>query len=167
MYHLGTNRQLTHLSWPKTDFPFERLHIDFAEWKEEHFLVCVDVYSKLIIVKSVRSAAADESMQLLDDIFQLYGFSATLVTDNGPLFQSERFLQFCMRRGIKLINSPPRHPASNGIAEKAVQTVKETLSYRQANKVLIQRSVEEINYALAFTASTVTGLAPASIIFFL
>ena len=55
------------------------------------------------------------------------GFPATLVSDNGPQFTSKEFAEKMARWGIKHILTPPYHPASNGLAEKAADIVKTKL----------------------------------------
>lgn len=32
------------LSWPKAFHRFERIHLDFVDWREQHILICTDVY---------------------------------------------------------------------------------------------------------------------------
>ena len=49
------------------------------------------------------------------------------MTDNGPLFKSESFCQFVSLNGIQHLTSAPYHPASNGLAERAVQTFKNAM----------------------------------------
>ena len=46
------------------------------------------------------------------------------MTDNGPAFVSAEFEQFLKKNGIHHKTSAPYHPATNGQAERAVQTVK-------------------------------------------
>ena len=60
-------------------------------------------------------------------MFAVYGLPDKLVTDNGPTFTSELFSEFMQQNGIHHIQTAPFHPASNGLAEWAVQTVKEGL----------------------------------------
>ena len=48
------------------------------------------------------------------------GFPTTLVWDNGPQFKSQEFADKMKKWGIKHVLTPPYHPASNGLAEKAV-----------------------------------------------
>lgn len=52
------------------------------------------------------------------------GFPTTIVSDNGPQFLSHEFASKMSKWGIKHILTPPYHPASNGLAEKAVGIVK-------------------------------------------
>lgn len=59
-----------------------------------------------------------------------------MTSDNGPPFQNEEFANFCKNRNICHITSPPHHPASNGLAERAVQTTKAVL-----NKLMEERGL--------------------------
>lgn len=60
-------------------------------------------------------------------LFKLQGTCDMLVADNGPGFRAQEFKDFCAKNGIKLIFSPPYSPQTNGVAERAVQTVKSFL----------------------------------------
>ena len=47
-----------------------------------------------------------------------------LVSDNAPNYTSKEFETFMKENGTVYMTSAPDHPASNGLAERAVQTVK-------------------------------------------
>ena len=49
------------------------------------------------------------------------------MSDNGSVFTSSDFEQFMLRNGLRHIRTAPYHPASNDLAERAVQTLKERL----------------------------------------
>ena len=49
------------------------------------------------------------------------------MTDNGPQFVAEDFAMFAKLNGIKHICCTPYHPASNGLAERFVQSLKMAL----------------------------------------
>ena len=50
-----------------------------------------------------------------------------MVTDNAPTFASEEFQHWCKERGITHLAGAPYHPATNGAAERLVQTFKQAL----------------------------------------
>nr|KAG5699654.1 hypothetical protein BaRGS_005102 [Batillaria attramentaria] len=51
----------------------------------------------------------------------------TLVSDNATTFVSEEFQSWCKERGITHLTGAPYHPATNGAAERLVQTFKQAL----------------------------------------
>ena len=53
--------------------------------------------------------------------------SLPAVTDNGPVFVSGDLIQWCESLENKNRESPVYHPRANGLAERAVQTVKRAL----------------------------------------
>ena len=53
-----------------------------------------------------------------------YGIMDTLISDNGPQYASAEFKEFTTEYGIDHITSSPLHQQTNGLAERAVQTVK-------------------------------------------
>ena len=63
----------------------------------------------------------------LEAVFTIFGNPHMIVCDNGPLYNSKYFMDFCTRRGICLNHSPPYHPQSNGLIERSVQSVKKVL----------------------------------------
>ena len=60
-------------------------------------------------------------------VFSTHGLPEVIVSVNGTAFTSEEFAAFVHRNGIKHLTSAPYHPASNGLAERAVQTLKKAL----------------------------------------
>ena len=60
-------------------------------------------------------------------MFATHGLPRAVVSDNGSVFTSSDFEQFMLRNGIHHIRTVPYHPASNGLAERAIQILKEGL----------------------------------------
>ena len=70
------------------------------------------------------SITSTVTIRHLRDIFAQHGLPEMIFTDNGTSFVSEEFKQFLEEIGISHIRSSPYHPATNGLAEKAVQIFK-------------------------------------------
>ena len=71
-------------------------------------------------------------------LFETHGLPVTTVSDNSSAFTSSKLASFCAHNGIKHTLVFPYHPASNGLAECAVQTVKAGLK-KQLGGSLEQR----------------------------
>ena len=110
--------------WPR--LPWSRIHVDCAgPYKGEMFLVVTDAYSKWLEVHCMKSTTSSATIKKLREIFAIHSLPATLVSDNGSNFTSSEFEEFMKRNGIKHIKVAPYHPASNGLAERAVRVFKE------------------------------------------
>ena len=75
----------------------------------------------------LRWTTAVKTIKVLRRMFAANGLPEHVVTDNGPQFVSEEFVQFLKENGIKHTRSAPYHPASNGLAERFVQSLKTAL----------------------------------------
>ena len=89
-----------------------------------HVFVAIDAHSmwpEVIMMTSTKTTKA------LRSILAHHGFPVQLVSDNRPQFTSREFSQFLKGNSIKHILSTPYHPASNGLAERFVQTLKHAM----------------------------------------
>ena len=57
-------------------------------------------------------------------MFAVHGLPDCMVSDNRPSFTGRAFTEFLARNGIHHIRVVSYHPASNGLAERAVKTFK-------------------------------------------
>ncbi|XP_056138833.1 uncharacterized protein K02A2.6-like [Lampris incognitus] len=124
--------------WPSS--PWERIHVDFAGPFEGHmYLVVVDAHSKWPEVQIMDSTTASKTIMVLRGLFSRHGLPHILVSDNGPQFCSEEFATFLKANGVKHIRSAPYHPATNGLAERFVQTFKHALKSSRGATPVQQR----------------------------
>ena len=148
--------------WPAQ--PWSRLHLDFAGPFLGHmYLILVDAYSKWLTVEVMHSITAEKTIQKLRTIFSTHGIPHKIVTDNGPTFRSEQFQTFMMHNGIKHIFSAPYHPSSNGLAERAVQTVKQGLRQMQGSDP-IQGKLSKFLFKYRITPHVTTGIPPCELL---
>ena len=151
--------------WAYPNAPFERVHLDYAEYEEKHFLVLVDAFSKWIDVFELGSSATTtKSIYHLLRFIANFGLPRVLVTDNGPQFVSHEFREFCRQNGIEHQRTPPYHPSSNGQCERMVQELKKALKTRPAN-VAVPVQVARFLLSYRSTPHTTTRQSPASLLF--
>ncbi|XP_024921034.1 uncharacterized protein K02A2.6-like [Cynoglossus semilaevis] len=149
--------------WEWPDRPWSRLHLDFAgPFMGQMFLVMVDAHSKWIEGHIMGNITAPSTIEKLRQVFAVHGLPDTLVTDNGPTFTSELFSDFMGQNGIRHIRTAPFHPASNGLAERAVQTVKEGLKRMTGDSLSTRLSRFLFKYRL--TPQTTTARTPAEML---
>ena len=85
-----------------------------------------------------------------------------MATDNGPSFVSAEFEQFLSCNGISHWKSAPYHPSSNGLAEKAVQIVKQGL--KKAGTGTLKAKLARLLFNYHITPHTTTGVSPAQLL---
>ena len=113
--------------WPSE--PWSRLHLDFAgPFLGCMHLIIVDAHSKWIDIHPMQSITSSNTIEKLRIVFATYGIPRKIVTDNGTSFTSSEFQEFMRSNGIVHIKSAPYHPSTNGLAERAVQTFKQSFS---------------------------------------
>ena len=117
--------------WEKTTSPWVRLHIDFAgPFLDKMFFIIYDLFLKWINVIPMKNIKATSVISCLRNVFSTHGIPYFLVIDNGPLFSSQEFNEFCKVNGIKHLKIAPYHPSSNEAAERSVQIFKTALKKR-------------------------------------
>ena len=112
--------------WEWRQRPWARLHVDYARPHFGHmFLVTVDAHSKWMEINECKSATSTLTIEHLRTLFATHELPELLVSDNGSVFTSSEFKSFLEQNGIHHSTSAPYHSATNGLAERAVQTFKE------------------------------------------
>ena len=146
--------------WPAATW--DRVHIDYAgPIQGQMYLVVVDAYSKWPFVVQTKSTTSETTIRILLSIFATEGLCKQLVSDNAPQFTSEEFESFLRRNGIKHITSAPYHPATNGIAERFVQTFKNGLKAAKGEKGSDHTKLMNFLMAYRNAPHSTTGVAPA------
>lgn len=101
------------------------------------YLVLVDTHSKWLDVQIMQSTTSENTIRKLQDIFSTHGLPQKIVIDNESAFNNATFKAIMDRNGIRYICSPPYHPSTNCLAERAVQMFKQSL------RQILGRSVKE------------------------
>ena len=88
----------------------------------------VDYYSDFFEVDRLYNKQGTEVIQKLKAHFARHGIPDTIVSDNGPPFNSSEFKRFVDRYETEHVTSSPGYPRSNGKAENAVKTAKRIMT---------------------------------------
>ena len=114
--------------WMMPEKPWSRLHLDHAiNFLGRNWLVLVDAYSKYPCIHPTTSTSSKSTTAILEQEFAYFGYPHTLVTDNATTFMSQEFQAWCKQRGIVHLTGAPYHPATNGAAERLIQSFKQAL----------------------------------------
>ena len=138
--------------------------MDFAHKEGHNFLLVVYAHSQWPEILPMTSTTAQATVVAVRDVFARFGLPAQVVTDNGPQFVSSEFTLFLQRNGIKHIRVSPYHPASNGAAERLVQSFKRSLSAAAASTVSIRQRLAEFLLSYRTTPHAATGRTPFSLL---
>jgi hypothetical protein len=117
---------------PIPDYPFQKVGADLYEISGVHYLLAVDYFNKWPCAVSLKSITSAAVIAELKHFFIDFEVPEQLVSDKGKQFDSAEFRQFCSSLNIRSTTSSPEYPRSNGLAERTVQTVKESFIKSQS-----------------------------------
>ncbi|XP_026288932.1 uncharacterized protein LOC113213921 [Frankliniella occidentalis] len=150
--------------WPAAREVWERVHLDYAGPVEGHYLLIgIDAHSKWPVVKVVNNLTAATLITHVRYIFSDFGIPCTIVNDNGAQLVSKEFEQFLLHNNVRHVMSPPWHPASNGLAERAVRSVKELL--RKFTEGDFHARLARVLHSMRNRPSSANGVSPAEVMF--
>jgi len=136
--------------------------VDFADFGGFKWLIMVDAKSKFLCVHNMRHSTTAEALcTVFDEIFINFGIPETIVSDNGPPFNSHVLEGYYALHGIAHVTSPAYHPQSNGLAERAVRSFKESMVRLQAEGYTMSQAVQIFLRDIRWRPHTITGQIPA------
>ena len=144
--HLPAKAPIHTWEWPKNSW--DRVHVDYAgPIQGSMILVLIDAYSKWIEAHVVSSSTSEVTIEYLSQIFASHGLPKSIISDNGSCFTSDEF------------SKSPYHPASNGLAERAVQIIKNCV--KQMVGANMQNKITRFLSRYRITPQSTTGEAPS------
>jgi len=142
--------------WPGK--PWSRLHIDYSKpFMGRMLLIIIDAHLKWLEVYNTNSSTTAVTVEKLRDVFSRFDLLEMIVSDNAMFFTSDEFKQFLKANGIRHTRSTPYHPTTNGLAEWAMQTVKEGL--RKAKEGSLQTKLLRFLFQYHLSSHTTTGVS--------
>ncbi|GFR05217.1 retrovirus-related Pol polyprotein from transposon 17.6 [Trichonephila clavata] len=108
--------------------PWLKVACDFFCLKGKEHLLMIDYLSKYVKLKPLNSTTAQSVITVMKSIYATHGIPEDLVSDGGPPFNSNLMTNFFREWGIKHHVTPHHFSRANGQIERAVQTVKNSLT---------------------------------------
>jgi len=128
------SRQTKLVSMPTGERPFKEIAMDFVgELPESEgfnaILVITDQFTKVqhYIPAKTTCTASDIAAIYINEIWRLYGLLKYITSDHRPQFALKLLKKINKNLGINLCLSTAYHPQTDGLAERAVQTLKQYL----------------------------------------
>ncbi len=108
--------------------PWEKIGIDLFHYENREYLLIVDYYSKCMFVQKMPTQCTSAAViRAMKGVFGEHGIPMVVFSDNGSHFTSAEFRQFAEVWQFDHDTNSPYYSRSNGMAERFVQTVKDTL----------------------------------------
>ena len=109
------------------EHPWQRIATDLFEYKQNKYLLLVDLYSRYIEIAQLDKTQSSDIIRHMKSIFARHGIPVSVYSDNGPQYSAHEFAAFAKNYGFNHITSSPGHSSGNGAAERAVRTIKDLL----------------------------------------
>lgn len=153
-------------SWPKCEKLWSRLHIDWVQHSKVPgcILIVADSTSgwlEAVIRKDRRTETVTECLR---EIFARFGVPELMVLDNAPEFVCQQFRSWLEAIDCGLTHSPECRPQSNGLAERMVRVVKDSLKCFDPSKCSAEAYLQRLLFEHRNTVIR-GGQTPAEILF--
>ncbi|KAK2566762.1 Transposon Tf2-6 polyprotein [Acropora cervicornis] len=135
----------SYLWWPSVDIQIEQMVRNCASCQQP------------------RNTSAGATISILRELFAKNGLPVQCVSDNGPQFRSEDFARFLRLNGVKHVRVAPYHAASNGLAERMVQSFKAHMKTCKGSKLSVPQRIANFLLTYRSTRHPTTGSTPAKL----
>lgn len=131
-----------------------------------YIFVVADIFSKFVLIFSLRKATSTSVIQhLRDDVFLMFGTPKFIICDNGMQFKSKDFVNMVRSYNTKILYTPHYHPQSNP-TERVNRVIKTMLCcYVGDNHRTWDKELQQIACAIRTAKHESTQLTPCFINF--
>ncbi|XP_055584780.1 uncharacterized protein K02A2.6-like [Uranotaenia lowii] len=108
---------------------------------------------------------SETTIRVCREFFSTFGIPSVFVSNNGPQFTSAEFAEFLKMSGVVHKLSAPYHPATNGQAERLIQTMKCKLKSMDCNESDLHSELYNILLSYRKMIHPTTEHSPAQMVF--
>lgn len=129
--------------------------------QNNNLLVVTDLFSKFSLLKPLRNAKTNLMIKYLEEeIFMVYGVPEVLLTDNGTIFKSKKFIEFCASYGTVPWKSAVYHAQNNPVERVNLSLGSAIRSYIGENHRDWDKNISKIGCALRTAVHGTTKNTP-------
>jgi len=152
---------------------FHRVGIDFqgpypiTKNRNTYIFVIIDHLTRYVEAWPVKNVTSKCAISILEEcvIFK-HSCPKEILCDQGSSFTSAEFKEFCKSYHIKLVYTSAFHPNTNGVCERANDTLKRIIAkYVNKNHKDWDRFVTRAAFAVNVSVNSVTGQAPYNMLY--
>ena len=107
--------------------------MDLFTLDAQTFLLVVDMTSRFPVVRILLSETANSVINTLKGVYCDFRLPRRVLTDNGPCFKSQKFVEFHAKLSISIEKSSTYNHQSVGSVERMVQTIKQIINKNAEN----------------------------------
>lgn len=157
---------------PNADNAWDHIAVDLAvdlpesEAGFKHILIMVDVATRFVVTKPLRDKSMESVARAMYEVFALFGPPKIMQSDNGTEFVNEAMKKLAKAAGVDHRLVAAYNPRANGIAERFVKTIKDTLHKKLAGALSRwDDALPAVTMAVNAKDARITGTAPFTLFF--
>ena len=101
--------------------------MDLFTLDDQTFLLVVDITSRFPVVRILLSETTNSVINALKGVYCDFGLPKKVLTDNGPCFKSQKFVDFHAKLNVGVEKSSAYNHQSVGSVERMVKTIKQIM----------------------------------------
>ena len=131
----------------------------------QKLLIILDYFSRYPIVEKMNTATASNVINRLKSLLVIYGFPDSMLTGNGPPWNSTEIKLFFKARGIKHKPNTSLWPRANGLTERFMQNISKCIWTSITSKTNWKENLQLMLMSYRNTPHHTTGIAASTLFF--
>ena len=150
-----------------TLWAWDTIYVDFLGPlpSKDLLLVVIDGRTRFPEVEIVRTTNAKSTINCFNRIFATHGLPRTIVSNNGPPFQSEELRQYMISNGITHRKITPLWPQANAEAETFMKPLTKCLQTAAIENKDWKQELQKFLFIYRATPHCTTKIPPATALF--
>ena len=103
--------------------PWTKVATDIFHLNNMSYVIIIDYTIRFFNVQLLKKSI-DNSDKKMKHTFAIFGMPQILISDNGPEYKSEKFIQFAKDFDFKHITTSLNYPEANRLVERNIQAIK-------------------------------------------